>query len=447
MPYIPATQEELTAMLRTMGIERVDELFESVPPEIRLKGPLNLPPSMSEPDLMAHLRKLAGENASSWLSFLGGGIYPHYIPAVVDHLAGRAEFVTAYTPYQAEASQGTLQAIFEYQSLICMLSGMDISNASMYDGASALAEAALMACRASSKCKLLISAGVHPQYRAVVRTLGSAMGMSLLDIPLGENGQTRNPREFLDGETAAVLIQSPNYFGCIEDLKTAAESAHKKGALLVACATEALSLGLLKPPGAQGADIFVAEGQSFGLPQSFGGPLLGILAVRQEQLRRMPGRLVGQTVDRRGNTGYVLTLAAREQHIRREKATSNICTNESLMALRAAVYLCTLGPRGLREVARLNLLKARYARERIASLPGFRMAFSAPVFNEFTVYTPRPAAKILEALRSRRIHGGIDVSRHIPGGGDTLLICVTEMHSKEDIDSLCAALADGGREE
>ncbi len=446
MPYIPATQEELTSMQRTMGIERADELFDSVPPEIRLKEPLNLPPPMSEPELMAHLRRLAGENASSWLSFLGGGIYPHYIPVVVDHLAGRAEFVTAYTPYQPEASQGTLQAIFEYQTLICMLAGMDISNASMYDGASALAEAALMACRAGNKSGLLVSAGVNPQYREVLRTLGASLEMELRDIPLGENGKTRDPRDFLNGEIAAILIQSPNYFGCIEDLKSAADAAHQRGALLVACATEALSLGMLKSPGAQGADIFVGEGQSFGLPRSFGGPLLGILAARQEQLRRMPGRLVGQTVDRRGNTGYVLTLAAREQHIRREKATSNICTNESLMALRAAVYLCALGPRGLLDVARLNLLKARYAQERITSISGFRMAFSAPVFNEFTVMTPGPVAELLEGLRGRRIHGGIDVSRHIPGGGDALLICVTEMHSKEDIDRLCSALADGGQE-
>jgi len=417
-----------------------------VPHEIRLKRPLNLPPPMSEPELMAHLRKLAAEDSSTWLSFLGGGIYPHYIPAVVDHLAGRAEFLTSYTPYQSEASQGTLQAIFEYQSLICMLTGMDISNASMYDGASALAEAALMACRAGSKRNLSISAGVHPQYREVIRTLGSAMGLALREIPLSENGQTMDPGQFLDGETAAVLIQSPNYFGCIEDLKIAADSAHKQGALLVACAAEALSLGLLKSPGSQGADIFVAEGQSFGLPQSFGGPLLGIMAARKEQLRRMPGRLVGQTVDRRGNTGYVLTLAAREQHIRREKATSNICTNESLMALRAAVYLCTLGPGGLRDVARLNLLKARYAQQRIASIPGFRTAFSASVFNEFTVLTPVPVPEVLERLRGLQIHGGIDVSPHMPRGQNALLVCITEVHSKEEIDRLCTALAEGGRE-
>jgi glycine dehydrogenase subunit 1 len=444
MPYVPATEDELKAMLRAMGLERVEELFEPVPPEIRLKGPLNLPPAMSEPELMAHMRKMAEENSSSWLSFLGGGIYHHYIPALVDHLAGRAEFLTSYTPYQSEASQGTLQVIFEYQSLICMLTGMDVSNASMYDGASALAEAALMACRVSDRCKLLYSAGIHPQYREVVRTLGAALGMSLQEIPLNSNGQTMNPEEFLDSDAAAVLIQSPNYLGCIENLKIAADSAHKKGAWLVASATEALSLALLKPPGSQGADIFAAEGQSFGLPQSFGGPLLGIMAVRKEYLRRMPGRLVGQTVDRRGNTGYVLTLAAREQHIRREKATSNICTNESLMALRAAVYLCTLGPRGLRDLARLNLLKTRYAQERIASIPGFHMAFSAPVFNEFTVLTPKPVTDILHALNGRQIHGGIDVSQHLPAEENALLICVTEMHSKEDIDRLCTVLAHGG---
>ena len=443
MKYIPATPAERRRMLRSIGVRSVDDLFRDVPEEVRLRGPLALPPAMSDPDLLAHMRRLASRNADCdrLPCFLGAGAYDHFVPSTVPHLALKPEFLTAYTPYQAEMMQGELQAIFEYQTLMCELTAMAVANASMYDGASATGEAASMAADLTKRTKILVSTAVHPEYRQVLRTFTSHLRLTVLDLP-AEDGVTRPEavEAAVTDDTAALIIQSPNFFGCLEDGKALAAIAHARGALLVVAIADPISLGLLQPPGEYDADIVTGEGQPLGNALNFGGPYLGMIATREAFVRRLPGRLVGRTVDTEGRPGYVLTLQTREQHIRRARATSNICTNESLNALIAAVYLSTLGRAGIQHVAELNARKAHYARERIASLPGYRIAFDAPTFNEFVVRCPVNPEEINRRLLRHGILGGLPLGRFYPDLGDGWLVCVTESRTREEIDRLVGYL-------
>ena len=444
MRYIPNSPEERAEMLRAIGLESAEQLFASIPEELLLRAPLRTPAAMSEPEVLAKFEGLAARNrAAGRPSFLGAGAYRHYAPTIIDHLISRAEFFTAYTPYQPEISQGTLQAIFEFQTLVCQLTGMEVANASMYDGSTALAEAVLMAERITGRSRVVISTAIHPEYFDVVHTYVQHAGIELARVGYDEQtGQTVIDREkALDERTAALVIQSPNFFGCLEDVQRMAASAHEVGALLIVVITEALSLGLLRPPGQCGADIVVAEGQSFGIPLSFGGPYVGLFATRERFVRQMPGRLVGVASDKEGRRGFVLTLAAREQHIRREKATSNICTNEGLVALAATIYMTTLGRRGLQEVAYQCAQKAAYAARRLASLEGFALPHSAPRFNEFVVRAPVRADELLEQLAAeRKITGGLALSRYFPDRPNDILVCVTEVNTRSEIDALVAGL-------
>ncbi len=447
MRYIPHTEEDVRQMLDAIGVPTIEELFVGIPAVDRLQRPLQLPPAAAEGELLRELGRLAGRNATvaSHLSFLGGGSYHHFIPAVVDQLISRSEFYTAYTPYQPEISQGTLQAIFEFQTLICQLTGMDVANASMYDGASSCAEAVLMAVRVTRRRKVLLSAALHPEYRATVATYCRYLDVELVEVPFDGSGGTDLAalQQLADEATAAVVCGYPNVFGVIENLAAQAELAHRQGARLVAAVAEPVALGLLKSPGELGADIVVGDGQSFGIPVGFGGPTVGFFAARQQDLRSLPGRLVGETLDRDGQRGFVLTLSTREQHIRREKATSNICSNQGLCALMATVYLSLLGKAGLREVAQQNLAKAAYARKAIATLPGFSIPFAGITFNEFVVATPGPAQAVLDGLQQQGILGGIPLARFYPEMSDRMLVCVTEQHSRAEIDALVQALAGG----
>jgi glycine dehydrogenase subunit 1 len=441
--YIPATDAEREEMLRAIGVAAVEELFADIPPAVRLDRPLDLPAPLSDPELWAAVRALAEENlhADRAACFLGAGAYDHYIPSVVWHLAGRGEFLTAYTPYQAEIMQGELQATYEYQTMLCELTGMDVANASMYDGASATAEAAVMARDLTRRDQVVVSRAVHPEYRQVLRTYTEPLGMEVVEVPWREGVTDPEAVEAaLSERTAAVIIQHPNVFGCLEDGPALADLAHRRGALVVCAVAEPISLGVLKPPGAWGADVVAGEGQPLGAPLNFGGPYLGMLATRREFVRRMPGRLVGATVDAEGRRGFVLTLQTREQHIRREKATSNICTNEALLALAAAIYMAALGPQGLRAVAELNLHKAAYARQAVARVPGYRVAFSAPTFNEFVVRTPLPPEEVNRRLLPRGILGGLPLGRWYPELEDGWLVCVTEQRTRSEIDALVSAL-------
>ncbi len=441
--YIPATDAEREEMLKTIGIGSVEDLFADIPVQLRLSRPLRLPPALSDPELMVQARALADANAhcDRTVCFLGAGAYDHYVPSVVWHLAGRGEFLTAYTPYQAELMQGELQAGYEYQSMLCELTGMDVANASMYDGASATAEAAVMAKDLTRRGEVLVSAALHPEYRQVIRTYTAPLGLRVQEVPsrAGVTDLDAVARA-LSERTAAVIIQHPNFFGCLEDGAAAADLAHRAGALLVCAVAEPLSLGILKPPGAWGADIVAGEGQPLGNHLNFGGPYLGMLATRQEFVRRIPGRLVGATVDTDGRRGFVLTLQTREQHIRREKASSNICTNEALLALAAAVYMAALGKQGFRKVSELNVRKAAYAREAITALPGFRPAFSAPTFNEFVVRTPLPPDEINRRLLAQGVLGGAPLGGWYPDLADGWLVCVTEQRTRAEIDRLVSLL-------
>jgi len=447
MRFIPHTPEDIAAMLKAIGLPDLEALFADIPAELRLQRELNLPAATSEPELISHLQGMSQKNGHSldYGLFLGAGAYHHFVPPVVEEIISREEFYTAYTPYQAELSQGTLQATFEYQTLMCQLTAMEVANASMYDGASAVAEAALMASRILQRKKILASSALHPDYLAVLRTYLKDLGVELENIPwLDSEGTTsiREAEELLDRDVAALILQSPNFFGCLEEGSQFADMAHAHGALLIAAVVEPTSLGILKPPGEWGADIVAGEGQSFGNPLNFGGPYLGFFATREKFVRQMPGRLVGRTVDLQGRPGFVLALATREQHIRREKATSNICTNEALCALAATVHLCLLGPQGLRELALLNLNKAHYAKEKIAGLSGFRLPFSAPIYNEFVVRMPEPVEEINRRLRERGIIGGLDLGRIFPEMSDCCLFCVTEMNSREEMDRLLESLGE-----
>ena len=445
MRYIPNSPDERAEMLEQIGVGTTDNLFDSIPEELRLRKHLNVPAAMSELELLKRFDEMGTRNvAARRISFLGGGAYSHYIPTIVDHLISRSEFFTAYTPYQPEISQGTLQAIFEFQTLVCQLTGMDIANASMYDGSTAMAEAVLMAERVTKRSKVIVSSAVHPQYLEVAHTYVQHAGIELQQaVYCAESGTTLvDSLSALDENTAAVVVQSPNFFGCIEDLQALSEKAHANGALLIVAVTEAMSFGLLRSPGACGADIVIAEGQSFGVPMSFGGPYVGLFATRDKYARQIPGRLVGEAYDKNGRRGFVLTLATREQHIRREKATSNICTNEGLIALAATIYLETMGRRGVQEAAQQCAQKAHYAAREIGKLAGYSLPFSGPFFNEFVVRAPADASSLLDRLaRDRGIDAGIALSRFDSARPNDFLVCVTETNTREQIDALVEGLS------
>jgi glycine dehydrogenase subunit 1 len=435
--YIPVTEEERQEMLRVIGVDSIEALFADIPQSVRLARPLNLGPPLSDPELWALLRRLADQNGhcDRYTCFLGAGAYDHYVPSVVWHLAGRGEFLTAYTPYQAEIMQGELQAIYEYQTLLCELLAMDVANASMYDGASALAEATVMARDLTKRDRILVSRAIHPEYRQVIQTYTRHLGMEIVEIPLREGVTDLDAaRDLLSEKVAALVLQIPNFFGCIEDGEAASEIAHKVGALLVVGIADPLAMGILRPPGEYGADIVAGEGQPLGNHLNFGGPYLGMMATRQEYVRRIPGRLVGATVDVEGRRGFVLTLQTREQHIRRERATSNICTNESLNALAAAIYMVALGKQGIQKVAELNLRKAHYAKTRMVEIPGFSVAFRAPTFHEFAIRCPLPPEELNRRLLPHGIIGGLPLRRFYPELADGWLLCVTEARSREEID-------------
>jgi glycine dehydrogenase subunit 1 len=430
-PYLPNTEADRSAMLREIGASSADELFYDVPARFR-NVQFKLPPPLSELELKRELGELAKRNASldDYACFLGAGYYHHFVPSVVAHLTSRSEFYTAYTPYQAEASQGTLQATYEYQSLVCQLTGMEVSNAGMYDGSTAAAEAALMAHRITGKAKVAVLSTVNPRYQAVIKTYVRDQKISLEKVEPNQDS--------LPSDCACLVVQQPNFFGYFEDLSAHARKAHDSGALFIVIA-DPISLGMFKPPGDYGADIVVAEGQALGSPPSFGGPGLGIFTCRREYLRQMPGRIVGRTVDKNGRPGYVLTLATREQHIRRERATSNITTNEALVALAATVYLAAMGKRGLRQIAELCYHKAHYAAQAITKLKGYRLVFPQPFFKEFVVRCPVAPSEINQALFEEKIIGGLDISHLVDNG---MLLCVTEMNTREEIDRLVKVLGE-----
>ncbi|CAA7602862.1 glycine dehydrogenase (decarboxylating) [Acididesulfobacillus acetoxydans] len=441
MPNTAGQQEKLLARI---GISSVEELFRDIPEPVRLKRALKVEGGMSEQELVKLVKSLAQADGDleEYTSYLGAGAYEHYIPSFVDQLLLRSEFYTAYTPYQPEISQGTLQAIYEYQTLVCELTGMDAANASMYDGASALAEAALMSCDATRRRTVLVSQTVHPEYREVLKTYLPVRGVEIRELPYKEGRLDMEAlAQALNKEVAGVVMQVPNFFGGIESGEEAAALAHAQGALLVA-SVNPVSLGLLKSPGEYGADIVTGEGQPFGNPLNFGGPYLGFLACREKYVRRMPGRIVGATTDKNGLKGYVLTLQAREQHIRREKATSNICSNEALCALAFTLHLSALGKSGLRRLANLNLQKAHYAAAGIAALPGMALAFPGAFFHEFVIKLEQEPAKVNAELLQNKIIGGLDLSRFYPELDHHLLFCVTETKSKSDIDRLVARLGE-----
>ena len=444
MTYIPHVPSDVREMLAVIGVASVDELFDAIPEEARLKSDLKLAPALSEPELRLHLGELASRNRADVVSFVGAGCCDHFIPAVVDAIASRGEFVTAYTPYQPEASQGSLQVFFEYQTLIAQLTGCEVSNSSLYDGASATAEAALMATSITGRVPVAVSEGLHPDYLAVLGTYLSRLdGQSLTVEGLGGKVEPESLDKALAMMPACLIVQSPDFFGNLLDLKPLAEKVHAAGALLVAV-VDPISLALVKRPGEVGADIVVGEGQPLGNTRSFGGPGFGFLASRMEFVRRMPGRLVGETVDRRGKRGFVLTLQTREQHIRREKATSNICTNHALCALRAAVYLSVMGKQGLRRVAELCLAKAHYAADSLAKVPGVTMRFpGAPFFKEFAVeLKDRRAADLRATLWKKGVDPGLDLGRFEAKLDRTLLVAVTENRTRAQIDRLVAAVAE-----
>jgi glycine dehydrogenase subunit 1 len=437
MRYLPHTDEDVAAMLGVVGVSDLDALFTAIPADCRMSGELLLPPALTEWELDGHMDRLAGSMAVSpeWSTFLGAGSYDHHIPTLVSSLAARSEFVTSYTPYQPELLQGTLQGLYEYQTLAARLLGMEVATASHYAGAAALAEALLMAVRITKRKKVALSRALHPHYREVVRTYFAPTGYEIEEIPFLATGLTDLAVLEDAGDPAAVVVQSPNFFGCIEDLREAGERAHAAGALLVATFTEALAYGLLKSPGSQGADIAAGEGQSLGIPRSFGGPALGILTSRRQYMRSLPGRLVGQTKDRDGKRGFVLTLATREQHIRREKATSNICSNNSLCALTAAIYLAALGGTGFRQLASLNHDKAEYLKKALGDA-GCVIPFSAPTFNEFVVSAPGGFDARYRRLIEKKILAGLPLGPYYPELAGHNLLCITETAGREAMDAL-----------
>jgi glycine cleavage system P protein (glycine dehydrogenase) subunit 1 len=430
--YLPKSDSERQEMLAACGLDSADDLFSHLPEDVRLKQPLALAPGISEYEIVDYFRARAAENANGYASFLGAGVYSHYRPVLVDTVVSRGEFLTSYTPYQAEISQGTLTTIFEFQTMICQLTGMDVANASMYDGSTALPEAALMAARITGRHRILVARTVHPEYREVLRTYARYGHMPIEEFGYVQESGGVNLEEMerkLDNQTAAVVIQSPNFFGIVERMEAAAELAHARGALLIVVFTEAVSLGLLRPP-AQ-ADIIAGELQSFAIPPSYGGPFAGIIATKEKFIRQIPGRLVGETRDSRGHRAFCLTLATREQHIRREKATSNICTNQALIALMATVFMSVYGKQGLRELAGQNLAKAHYLSARV------KPRFSGPFFNEFVASANgRPPEEINHALLKKKIIGGLALDRWYPELEGCMLLCATEMSRREHMDEV-----------
>jgi glycine dehydrogenase subunit 1 len=442
MPFIPTTESNREEMLKTIGVSDFEELLTSIPDEVRFKGELNLPNPLSEHEVTRLLEEIADKNChiGKYVCFLGGGAYDHFIPAAVKHITGRSEFYTAYTPYQPEVSQGNLQAIYEYQSMIAELTGMDVANASMYDGASALAEAALLIHAQTGRPDILISKSVHPFYRQVVATYCKGSSAQLKEIDLDQGITDLNQLQALvDENTAGVLIQHPNFFGLLENVEDIEKIVHKSSGLY-GVSVDPISLGLLKPPGEYGADVVTGEGQVFGNPLNFGGPYVGIFAVRKELIRRLPGRLVGVTQDTEGRRGFVLTLQTREQHIRREKATSSICTNEQLCALASAVYLALMGKKGLPQVASLCLQKAHYLAQKLDAIEGIDLMFSVPFFKEFVIRCSVPPEKIINAMQKEKIFAGIDLGRFDYGIKNGLLIAVTEKRTKAEMDQYCEVL-------
>ena len=429
LPYLPNTEADRRAMLREIGVGSVEELFRDIPERFR-NAQFSLPVPLSELELKRELRQLAELNANldDYACFLGAGSYRHFIPSVVEHVIGRSEFYTAYTPYQAEVSQGTLQSVYEYQSLICQLTGMEVSNAGMYDAGTSAAEAAMMACAITSRSRVAVLATVHPGYRDVLDTYCRGRDLPLVTL---ESESSSSPPD-----CACLIVQQPNFFGHFEQMAAYVEKAHAAGALLIAI-VDPISLGMFKPPGEYEADIAVAEAQPLGIPISFGGPYLGVFACRKEYVRRMPGRIVGKTVDIEGKPGYVMTLVTREQYIRRERATSNICTSEALMALAAAVYLAAVGKTGLRQIAELCYHKAHYAAREIGKLKGYSLVFPQPFFKEFTIRCPVSPSRLNESLRRKKIIGGLDISHLVDNG---MLLCVTEMNTRPEIDKLVKTL-------
>src|SRR6266852_3641601 len=445
MSYIPNTPEDQEAMLKRLELPSLEALLAPVPENVRLRRPLELPPALAEPDLKRVLNGMAAKNKNldTAISFLGAGTYDHAIPSIVPHLQRRSEFVTSYTPYQPEVSQGMLQAIYEFQTMVCQITAMDIANASLYDGSTAMEEAVLMALGPGGRGEVVISAGVDPQYRRVLQTYAFARGFSVKEVPV-RNGVTSlaDLDAAVGPGTAAVVVQQPNFFGCIEDMRAIEPIAHKGKAVFVTTITEPASLGVLAPPGEYGADIAVGELMSFGNPMSYGGPALGFMSARSKYMRLLPGRLVGQTVEEGGQkqTGYVLTLQTREQHIRRERATSNICTNQSLLAVGATIYLAALGKQGFRELGALCLQKAHYAFRQVTALPGYKAAFSSPFFDEFVITAPVSTQKLQQHFELAGIIGGYPLSDSYPDVPNDMLFCVTETRTKEDIDYLVDVL-------
>ncbi len=439
MPYIPNTDDDRRAMLQRIGVKDIEELLSPIPPELRLDRPLNIP-ALSEMEVLREIERLAGENNHEMVCFAGGGVYDHFVPAAVETVISRPEFMTAYTPYQAEVSQGTLQVIYEFQTHICRLTGMDVANASMYDGATAAAEACLMAAKATRRKKVLVSEAVNPLYREVIATYFSGRELALVTIPM-EKGRTSFSRleEAIDKDTAGVLISQPNFFGLLEEVTEISELIHKAGGLLLV-SVDPIAQALLTPPGEYEANIVTGEGQPLGLPLSFGGPLLGFFAAKKNLIRSIPGRIAARTKDVDGKTGFVLVLQTREQHIRREKATSNICTNQALCATAASVYLTLMGKTGIKNVALLSMEKAHQAAEAIYALDGFEPYFDAPFVREFAVKTPIPAAVIIERMASHNILAGIDAGRWYKDMDDCLLVAGTEKRTDEEITRLAKGL-------
>jgi len=443
--YIPNAADDITEMLRTVGVESIERLFDTIPNDVKLDRLLDLPGPWSEIESRRWFRALAAKNrtAADHLSFLGGGAYLHFQPACVDQLLLRAEFLTSYTPYQPEVSQGTLQSIFEYQTHQCLLTGLDVANASLYDGSTALCEAVLLAERVvKNRSKVVIAKSVHPHYIETVRSYVRNLGIEIVEVGWGSDGRIDAAalREACTSDVFAVAVQSPNFLGVLEDYDAVAQIASDAGAVKVAVVAEATSLGIVTPPGAHGFDICVGEGQAWGIPTQFGGPYVGFMVVKDALKRHMPGRLVGETVDVDGRRAYVLTLATREQHIRRGKATSNICTNEALIALAANIYLSLLGKAGVREVGVQCLQKAAYLRTKLSEIASITLPFAGPVYNEFVVRTPFPAVEILADLEHEKILGGIALGQFYPGHDNDFLVAVTELHSREQLDRYVAAL-------
>jgi glycine dehydrogenase subunit 1 len=440
MRYLPKSPSERQEMLAAIGVRSIEDLFKSIPEKFRLREPLNLPGALSEAEIIQYFQARAAENARGYTSFLGAGAYQHLRSVTADALIQRGEFLTSYTPYQAEFAQGTLTAIFEFQTLMCQLTGQEVANASMYDGSTALTEAVLMAERLTNRRHVLVARSVHPEYRQVLKTYAKNLGLEVEEIGYTDSGQidrTALKAETL-GKAAAVVLQSPNFFGVLEDLPALAEIAHAHGSLLLSTITEAVSLGIVRPPAE--ADIVAMEGQAFGIAPSYGGPYVGVIATRDKFVRQMPGRLAGQTTDGEGNRGFVLTLATREQHIRREKATSNICTNEALYALAATIHLCLIGKEGLREQALQNLAKARFAQMELEKIAGVRRVFSGPTFNEFTLEFPRSVKMINAELLKEKIIGPYALGTHYPDLTKRAVVCVTETTPRTEIERFATAV-------